>query len=197
LCDPVVCDASLALPRSDRPSKRADELFGDPSTFLPEIRCAVSALDRHVPVHDVRTMDQVVATARSRGCLRAMVLGVFGLTAIVLAAVGMYGELRTRVQRGCASSRSGRRSEPNATRSGAWYSVKPGVLALISVSLALQRGPFGSSALRIETQTHQPGASSASGRNSCPQPIECLQPSGELVPTRENGLTTKTPTKIS
>jgi ABC-type antimicrobial peptide transport system permease subunit len=70
-------------------------LFGDPSTFLPEIRCAVFALDRHVPVHDVRTMDQVVATATSRGCLTAMVLGVFGLTAIVLAAVGMYGELRT------------------------------------------------------------------------------------------------------
>ena len=59
--------------------------------FVSEIRSAVSALDRYVVVHDVMTMDQVVATATSRGRLTAMVLGVFGLTAIVLAAVGMYG----------------------------------------------------------------------------------------------------------
>jgi len=69
----------------------AVKTVGDPSRFVPEIRNAVSALDRHVPVHDVMTMDQVVATATSRGRLTAMVLGVFGLIAIVLAAVGIYG----------------------------------------------------------------------------------------------------------
>jgi ABC-type antimicrobial peptide transport system permease subunit len=42
-------------------------------------------------MHDVRTMQQVVAHATSRGRFTVMVLGVFALIAVGLAAVGMYG----------------------------------------------------------------------------------------------------------
>ncbi len=42
-------------------------------------------------MHDVRTMQQVVAHATSRGRFTGMVLGVFALIAVGLAAVGMYG----------------------------------------------------------------------------------------------------------
>jgi putative ABC transport system permease protein len=64
---------------------------GDPSVFVSEIRSAVAALDRNVPLHDVWTMEQVVAQATSRGRFTALVLGVFAVIAIGLAAVGMYG----------------------------------------------------------------------------------------------------------
>jgi putative ABC transport system permease protein len=64
---------------------------GDPSMSVSGIRRAVAALDRNVPVHDVRTMQQVIAQASSRGRFTAMVLGVFALIAVGLAAVGMYG----------------------------------------------------------------------------------------------------------
>jgi ABC-type antimicrobial peptide transport system permease subunit len=64
---------------------------GDPAMFVSEIRSAVAALDRNVPLHNVWTMEQVVAQATSRGRFTAMVLGVFALIAIGLAAVGMYG----------------------------------------------------------------------------------------------------------
>lgn len=65
--------------------------IGNPSAFGLEVRRAVAALDRHVPVHDIRTMEEVVGQATSRGKFTAMVLGVFALIAIVLAAIGMYG----------------------------------------------------------------------------------------------------------
>jgi putative ABC transport system permease protein len=64
---------------------------GEPLMFVSEIRRAVAALDRNVPVHDVLTMESVVAQATSRGRFTATVLGVFAVLALGLAAVGMYG----------------------------------------------------------------------------------------------------------
>jgi predicted permease len=64
---------------------------GEPLPLVPELRRVVAALDQNVPMHDVRTMQQVVAHATSRGRFTAMVLGVFALIAVGLAAVGMYG----------------------------------------------------------------------------------------------------------
>ena len=51
----------------------------------------VAALDPNVPLHDVGTMEHVVAQATSRGRFTATVLGAFALFAVGLAAVGMYG----------------------------------------------------------------------------------------------------------
>ena len=65
--------------------------IGDPISFVADVRSAVAALDRSVAVHDVWTMEQIVAQATSRGRFTALVLGVFALIAIGLAAVGMYG----------------------------------------------------------------------------------------------------------
>ena len=64
---------------------------GDPSMFVSAIRGAVAALDPNVPLHDVGTMEHVVAQATSRGRFTATVLGAFALFAVGLAAVGMYG----------------------------------------------------------------------------------------------------------
>lgn len=63
----------------------------DPAAAIAAIRGAAAALDRHVPVQDVRRMDDVVAHATSRGRFIAALPGGFAAIALVLAAVGVYG----------------------------------------------------------------------------------------------------------
>ncbi|MBN1505964.1 MAG: ABC transporter permease [Sedimentisphaerales bacterium] len=64
---------------------------GDPLGLVTPIRQAISAIGPDVPVDDTRTL-QAIATERS--FMRRMtttVLGVFALTALLLAALGIYG----------------------------------------------------------------------------------------------------------
>ncbi len=66
---------------------------GDPAALASPVRSVISALDRELPVYDVQTMatrvDRSLATRRS-----AMLLAMaFGVVALVLSAIGVYGVL--------------------------------------------------------------------------------------------------------
>jgi ABC-type lipoprotein release transport system permease subunit len=65
--------------------------------LLPALRANVLALDKDLPVHTVRTMTQVLSEslARRRGAL-ALTLA-FAVSALLLAAVGLYGVLAQSV----------------------------------------------------------------------------------------------------
>jgi putative ABC transport system permease protein len=63
----------------------------DPALLLTDIQNAIRSLDRNVPVTDVRTMRQALANALQGPRLGAALLGIFGIMALVLAAVGIYG----------------------------------------------------------------------------------------------------------
>src|SRR5262245_1662491 len=47
--------------------------------------------DKNLPVANVRTMEQIVSTSLAQRRLTMVLLGVFALTAVTLAAVGIYG----------------------------------------------------------------------------------------------------------
>jgi putative ABC transport system permease protein len=66
---------------------------GDPMALAPPIRAEVRAIDPNLPVSNVRTMDEVVATAMSQPRLAQWVLVLFGGLALLLAAIGLYGVL--------------------------------------------------------------------------------------------------------
>jgi putative ABC transport system permease protein len=66
---------------------------GDPMPLAAAIRAEVRAIDPSLPVSNVRTMDEVVATAMSQPRLAQWVLVLFGVMAMLLAAVGLYGVL--------------------------------------------------------------------------------------------------------
>jgi len=51
----------------------------------------VLGLDRDQPVSKVRTMDEVVTTSVAAPRFRTLLLGLFGLTALLLAGLGIYG----------------------------------------------------------------------------------------------------------
>jgi putative ABC transport system permease protein len=52
---------------------------------------AIHDLDRTVPVFNDRTVDQVMRETSSRRRIAMVVLSVFGVVAVLLAAIGVYG----------------------------------------------------------------------------------------------------------
>jgi putative ABC transport system permease protein len=63
----------------------------DPVSIVGAIRSEVRSLDSSLPVANVRTMDDIMATSQSRPRFLTFLLSVFSATAMILAAVGIYG----------------------------------------------------------------------------------------------------------
>ncbi len=64
---------------------------GTPAAFAPALRAAVGAVDGDLPVTNVRSMDRVVAESSSLWAIPSALLGLLGLAALLLAAMGIYG----------------------------------------------------------------------------------------------------------
>ena len=87
---------ALYYPLAQRVWPRMDivvRTVGEPTSIVASVREKVRELDRDVPVSTVRTMDEWVAISAAQPRLNAMVLGLFALTALIVAAIGVYGVL--------------------------------------------------------------------------------------------------------
>lgn len=71
----------------------------NPIELAASVRETVAALDRTQAVAAVRTLDDVVNRAVEQPRFRTAIVGLFGLLALVLAAVGLYGVLSYSVSR--------------------------------------------------------------------------------------------------
>jgi len=63
----------------------------DPLSLAPSVQRAVLELDRELPIADVRTMAQLLAHSLARVRFATLLLVLFALVALALAAVGIYG----------------------------------------------------------------------------------------------------------
>jgi putative ABC transport system permease protein len=70
----------------------------DPSAIVPAVRREVAALDRNVPLADIKTMKMRFEDATWRARLSADVLALFAGLALLLAAIGIYGVMAQAVQ---------------------------------------------------------------------------------------------------
>jgi predicted permease len=66
---------------------------GDPASFVAAIRQAVREVDSNLPLFDVKTQVEQVSRSLAQERLFAALLSFFGLLALALAALGLYGVL--------------------------------------------------------------------------------------------------------
>jgi putative ABC transport system permease protein len=66
---------------------------------MPYARDVVAALDPALPITSIRTLADIIAASVARPRLVANLLGIFGIIALLLAAVGVYGVVSYSVAR--------------------------------------------------------------------------------------------------
>ena len=64
---------------------------GDPSQFIPAVKAAVWAVNGKQPISRIETLEQILLESLARRGLYMILLGVFAIAALLLAAVGIYG----------------------------------------------------------------------------------------------------------
>ncbi len=90
----------ILQPFAQNPEAGAELLVrtaGEPLALVAAIRAEVRSLDRHLPLFEVRTVEQVVAGSLVRERFLALLLGLFAAGALVLAALGTYALLAYQV----------------------------------------------------------------------------------------------------
>ena len=65
----------------------------DPAAFVPTLRQTVWAMDRDLPLESVRTMDEILGESVADSRFNTVLLSLFAVVALLLAAIGIYGVL--------------------------------------------------------------------------------------------------------
>jgi hypothetical protein len=66
-------------------------VVGRPESVITGLRNAIASVDRTLPIREVVPMEQVVTRGLVREKLIARLAGGFGILALLLAAIGLYG----------------------------------------------------------------------------------------------------------
>jgi len=74
--------------RAQQPDYEREKRWSD--QIVPAVRRELAALDPSLPLGEVKTMEQVIYERRSPKELMMWMLGIFGVMALAMAAVGTY-----------------------------------------------------------------------------------------------------------
>ena len=64
---------------------------GEPAALAPAVRSAIWAVDPDQPVTAIQTLEEHIQTQLAGPRTISVVLGMFGVTALLLSAIGIYG----------------------------------------------------------------------------------------------------------
>jgi ABC-type antimicrobial peptide transport system permease subunit len=126
---------------------------GDPAALVETVRAEARAFDKDLPLYDMRTMASLRSDAVSERRFVLLLAGVFGVLALGLAAIGVYGvmslivsertrEVGVRLALGAKPSQLLRMIVGQATTLGA-VGVAIGVLVALPTALLLRGQLYG------------------------------------------------------
>lgn len=84
------------VPASQAPLQNMTVLVrtqSEPLALIPALRGAVLSIDPNQPISSIKTMENIVADSIAQPRLSMMLMGLFGMLALLLATVGIYGLL--------------------------------------------------------------------------------------------------------
>jgi putative ABC transport system permease protein len=129
---------------------------GDAASMAPVVRAALTDVNRAAPVTTIDTMDELIRRSFAEERYRTMLIGMFGVLAAVLAAVGMYGVTARAVSRRTrevgirmalgASSRAVSRLIVTQTLAGVTLGVGVGIIGALTITRLLVPFLYGVSA---------------------------------------------------
>ena len=89
---PAGTELYFPFPQMPRPlSWAVVRTRGDPMSLTGAVRDAIRDLDRGLPISNIGSMEDVMATARSRPRFLTLLLTLFSSLSLILAALGIYG----------------------------------------------------------------------------------------------------------
>ena len=126
---------------------------GDPQTLAEPVRAEMRRIDKNVPLYDMRTMSTLRSDAISTRRFVLLIVGAFGVLALGLAAIGVYGvmslivsertrEVGVRLALGAKPSQLLRMIVGQAAALGA-IGVAIGLLVALPIGLLLQGQLYG------------------------------------------------------
>jgi putative ABC transport system permease protein len=71
----------------------------DPHSLVPMVRAEVAALDKDTPIYLIQSMQEGIALDHFFNDVFSAVFAIFGISALVLAGVGIYGVIAFSIQR--------------------------------------------------------------------------------------------------
>jgi predicted permease len=96
--DPLV--GAYYFPYAQQPARSvmlAVRSARDPETLVPALRSTLASIDQELPLFDVRTMEQRLDRSLVQRRIPMVIAVAFGLVALFLAAIGVYGLLACQV----------------------------------------------------------------------------------------------------
>ncbi|HUE83018.1 MAG TPA: ABC transporter permease [Pyrinomonadaceae bacterium] len=64
---------------------------GDPGALAAPVREAIRAVDADIPVYEINTMKQLISASVAQRRFTLLLIGIFAMVALLMAAVGIYG----------------------------------------------------------------------------------------------------------
>ena len=105
-----------------------------PSTAFREIRAVVQGIDKNLPVTGTISMPNAIASSVAQPRIRAWLLGLFGIVALMLATIGIFGVISYSVS--CRTQEFGLRIALGASRGAIGRIVLRESLLLAAVGLS-------------------------------------------------------------